>query len=62
MVLDKSNYNRDDLIEFDRIYAVAWDSATNGYGSIYIESNVRGTYPIRYPQGTNPTEFTLLLL
>jgi hypothetical protein len=62
IVLDKSTFNRDNSIDFDRIYIVEWDPKREEYTSIYRESDVRGTYPIVYQVGDGRTEFTVSLL
>ncbi|HNH83633.1 MAG TPA: hypothetical protein PL157_14785, partial [Acidobacteriota bacterium] len=62
IVLDKSTFNRDSSIDFDRIYIVEWDPKQEEYTSIYREPDVRGTYPILYQVGDGRTEFTVSLL
>lgn len=48
IILDKFTFSRDDEIDFDRIYIVVWKPDIHAYGSIYVESGLRGLYPMEY--------------
>lgn len=48
IILDKFTFSRDDEIDFDRIYIVVWKPDIHAYGSIYVESGLRGIYPMEY--------------
>jgi hypothetical protein len=46
-ILDKYAYSKEEEIDFDRIYVIAWDLETHGYKSILIENQVKGLYPLK---------------
>lgn len=48
VILDKFTFSRDDEVDFDRIYIVVWKPDVHAYGSIYVESGLRGLYPMNY--------------
>ncbi|MCS6884701.1 MAG: SH3 domain-containing protein [Acidobacteriota bacterium] len=48
IILDKFTFSRDEEIDFDRLYVVIWDNKIHGYGSIYVESGLRGIYPVDF--------------
>lgn len=62
IILDKYAYSKDDDIDFDRIYIVVWDEEKHAYSSIFIESLLRGTYPLRGEQKSDGYYFTVPLL
>ncbi|MEW6731400.1 MAG: SH3 domain-containing protein [Acidobacteriota bacterium] len=62
IILDKYAYSKDDEIDFDRIYVVFWDSETHAYESIYIESQLRGLYPLKVETKDDGFVFTVPLI
>jgi hypothetical protein len=62
IILDKYAYSKDEDIDFDRIYVVAWDTNKHGYGSIHIESQLRGLYPLKLTPKDGGYIFTVQLL
>lgn len=61
IILDKYAYSKDDEIDFDRIYIVVWDNNTHGYSSIFIESQLRGLYPLKFEDRNIDYVFTVPL-
>ncbi len=62
IILDKYAYSKEEDIDFDRIYVVAWDTETHAYKSIHIESQVKGLYPLKVEQETSGYLFNVSLL
>lgn len=61
-ILDKYAYSKEEEIDFDRVYVIAWDLETHGYKSILIESQVKGLYPLKVEKTSTGYIFTVSLL
>ncbi|KAF0249412.1 MAG: hypothetical protein FD167_1182 [bacterium] len=62
IILDKYAYSKEDEIDFDRIYVIAWDLASHGYKSILIESQIKGLYPLKVEKTPTSYLFNVSLL
>lgn len=61
-ILDKYAYSKEEEIDFDRVYVIAWDLESHGYKSILIESQVKGLYPLKVEKTSTSYIFTVSLL
>lgn len=62
IILDKYAYSKEEEIDFDRIYIIAWDLAIHGYSSILIESQLKGLYPLKVEKVSSGYLFNVSLL
>lgn len=62
IVFEKQIFGGDPQVDFDRVYGVGWDPNDHSYYSFFVESNVRGLFPVMRRNAGNEPILVLKLL